>query len=358
MQFSRSTLMATKITRDALESFLHCKTKAQLKLAGQQGSRSDFEELLVASRKEVRQQAIDKILGQHPETEVARDISLTAVALQAGPSFVLDATLEDDLLSLRFDGLKKVDGPSKLGDFHYVPMLFHEGQCVGKPQRLLLELYGLLLSHVQARLPTYGVVFHGQGCKPTKVGLSRDLRKAERFMSEVREMTNVESPPRLILNDHCQVCEFHQRCQQQAMQEDNLSLLRGMGEKEIKGYARKGIFTVSQLSHTFRPRRRPKRAKRAPRPHSFALQALALRERKIYIDGTPTIRESSVHVYIDIEGLPDENFYYLIGVLIVDGTTQQSYSFWADSEQAQGVRSVNRIFQAARRRGMMCGAPS
>ena len=27
----------------------------------------------------------------------------------------------------RFDGLKRVDGPSKLGDFHYVPVLFHEG---------------------------------------------------------------------------------------------------------------------------------------------------------------------------------------------------------------------------------------
>ena len=52
---------------------------------------------------------------------------------------MLDATLEDDLLSLCFDGLKRVDGPSKLGDFHYVPMLFHEGRKVGKEQRLLLE---------------------------------------------------------------------------------------------------------------------------------------------------------------------------------------------------------------------------
>ena len=82
---------------------------------------------------------------------MARDIPLTAAALQAGPSFVLDATLEDDLLSLRFDGLKKVDGPSKLGDFHYVPMLFHEGRKVGKEQRLLLELYGLLLSQSKGK---------------------------------------------------------------------------------------------------------------------------------------------------------------------------------------------------------------
>jgi predicted RecB family nuclease len=151
--------MGSKITREVLESYLHCKTKAHLKLAGQQGIVSDYEALLLARRQEVRQQAIAKILAKHPEAEVARGIPLTVPALQSGPPFVLDATLEDDLLSLGFDGLKRVDGASKLGDFHYVPMLFHEGRKVGKEQRLLLELYGLLLFQVQGRLPDYGVVW-------------------------------------------------------------------------------------------------------------------------------------------------------------------------------------------------------
>src|SRR5271157_3815131 len=127
--------MATKINRQILEAYLNCKTKAHLKLAGQQGIRSDYEALLISTRQEVRQQAIDKIFAPHVESEVARDISLSAAALREGPSFVIDAILEDDLLSLVFDGLKRVDGPSKLGDFHYVPMLFHEGRKVGKEQR-------------------------------------------------------------------------------------------------------------------------------------------------------------------------------------------------------------------------------
>ena len=141
--------MATKITRDVLESYLNCKTKAHLRLAGQQGNVSGYENLLVVNRQEVRQTAIDKVLVKLPEREVVRDISLTADALRAGPSIVLDATLEDGLLSVRFDGLKQVDGPSRLGDFHYVPMLFHEGRKVGKEQRVILEVFGLLLSQVQ-----------------------------------------------------------------------------------------------------------------------------------------------------------------------------------------------------------------
>ena len=60
--------MATKITRQILEAYLNCKTKAHLKLAGQQGIVSDYEALLVANRQAVRRQAIGKILARNPES--------------------------------------------------------------------------------------------------------------------------------------------------------------------------------------------------------------------------------------------------------------------------------------------------
>jgi hypothetical protein len=71
--------------------------------------------------------------------------------------------------------------------------------------------------------------------------------------------------PTLILNAHCRVCEFQQRCTAQAKSEDTISLLRGMSEKEVRKQIRKGIFTATQLSCTFRPRRSSKRAGRAVR---------------------------------------------------------------------------------------------
>src|SRR5258707_13433682 len=98
MRTSGSKVMATKITKDVLESYLHCKTKAHLKLAGHQGSVSDYEALLLSNRQDVRQQAIGKMLSKQPAGEVARDICMNAAALRAGPSFVLNAILEDDLV--------------------------------------------------------------------------------------------------------------------------------------------------------------------------------------------------------------------------------------------------------------------
>ena len=128
--------MCTKITQDVLESFLKCHYKAHLKSKGQIGIVSEFERLLLSSRQAVTRQAIDKILARTPD--VVRDIHLTAACLRKGHTFILNATLNDEMSSLRLDGLKRLTGPSELGGFYYVPMLFYEGHRVRKEQRQLL----------------------------------------------------------------------------------------------------------------------------------------------------------------------------------------------------------------------------
>jgi predicted RecB family nuclease len=327
--------MKAKITREILEAFLNCKFKAHLKLTGQHGTRTDYEELVAELRRNVRQTAISKLLGKNGAGEVAIGIPLTGQALGEGPSFVIDGVLEDDLLSVRFDGLKRVDGPSKLGDFHYVPMLFHDSRKVGKQQRLLLEIHGLLLSRLQGQMPSNGIIWHGKECSMTGVRLNGDLRNTERLLREVKEMVAAESPPKLILNDHCQICEFRQRCHDQAVQEDNISLLRGISEKEIKRFARRGIFTVTQLAHTFRPRRKGKKTCSTEKRDHHALQALAIRDKKVYVLGSPHLPVRRVSIYLDVEGCPDDRFEYVIGVIIAEGDLVRRYSLWANDSSEE-----------------------
>src|SRR5438270_44144 len=141
--------MATKITSDILESYLHCKFKGSLKLAGQQGTKCDFEAMLTKLRAEVRLKAVEAIIVRHPGNQVARNIPVTTAGLKRGPLYILDGTFEDETLALHFDGLKRMEGQSKLGDFHYLPVLFDHGQQVKKEQKLLLEVYGMILSGLQ-----------------------------------------------------------------------------------------------------------------------------------------------------------------------------------------------------------------
>jgi predicted RecB family nuclease len=328
--------MPTKITRDSIESYLNCEFKAHLKLAGHQGTPPDYELLLAEARDRVRRQATDKIVAANPAGQVERDVALTPAVLKRGAAFLLNATLEDDTLCLVFDGLKRVPGPSKLGDFHYLPVLFCEGCRVRKAHRTLLDVYGLLLARLQGRAPATGVVWHGKDCKASRVRLGPDPRKAERLLEDLRRMQGGEAAPRLLLNDHCAACEFRQRCHAQAAQEDNLSLLRGMKAKEVKAYARKGILTVTQLAHTFRPRRKGRRARHKDR-HSFPLQALAIRDRKAYVLGSPSLPDAPVRVYLDLEGKPEEGFVYLLGALVEAGGSVARHSFWADTPEQEAL---------------------
>src|SRR5262249_24985543 len=165
----RGGIMATKITRETIESYLNCKYKRHFKLAKQQGVKSEYEILLAESRDEVKRRATDRILARHQGERVEHDLLLTTAALKRGAAFILNATLEDEHVSLTCDGLQRAPGSSKLGDFHYVPVLFSEGQQVRKQQRAQLDVYGLLISRLQGRASGSGIIWHGQECRSTRV---------------------------------------------------------------------------------------------------------------------------------------------------------------------------------------------
>jgi predicted RecB family nuclease len=94
---------------------------------------------------------------------------------------------------------------------------------------------------------------------------------------------------------------------------DDLSLLSGLRPNELAAAQKKGIFTVTQFSYTFRPSRRGKRIR-----HDWALQALSIREKRTHVLRLPDIPEPTQPMrFFDVEGDPEANSYYLAGVLVV-----------------------------------------
>jgi predicted RecB family nuclease len=324
--------MSKKITKDVLESYLNCKYKAHLKFAGQQGTTSDYETLLTEMRDEVRLAAIDRIVARHQGDEIPRNIPLTTSALKQGAPFILDAILEDDHHSLAFDGLKRVAGASSLGDFHYIPILFHQGTQVRQPVRVMLAVYGLLLAGVQGVEPRHGLVWHGEACASTRITLSP--HKAEQVLRGLREINDGCPLPKLILNDHCRVCAYRTGCLAKATEADSLSLLDRMTPKLVKRFERRGILTVTQLSYLFRPRRR-KVKRRGGKGFKVELQAFAIRTGQTFIQAIPQLTRGRPELFMDVEGLPDEGFSYLLGLIVLDADVASYASFWADSAQAE-----------------------
>ena len=84
--------------------------------------------------------------------------------------------------------------------------------------------------------------------------------------------------------------------------QDSIRLL-GMPPATMAKYYKKGITTIMQLSHLFRPRRRG-RVLSVKGRYLYELKALAIREQKAYVLHKPDIPTSAVSIYLDMEGLP------------------------------------------------------
>ena len=251
--------MDTMITRDILHSYLRCKYKGYLKISGQSGPKSDYETLLRELDAEFKIRATDKIVKKHEGDLILQGLTVTRPLLKQGAPVILDAVMRTDFLSLHVDGLKRVSGSSQLGPFHYVAILFHQGENIREEQKVLIALFSMVLGALQGRQVDQGLIVHGQECKAATVQVNSRLRNAQRIFEEIRRIYNTRTPPKLMLNEHCRVCEFQKSCHIEATNKDDLSLLRGMSEKEIKKHNSKGIFTTTQLSCTFRPRKKATR---------------------------------------------------------------------------------------------------
>ena len=116
---------------------------------------------------------------------------------------------------------------------------------------------------------------------------------------------------------------------------DELSLLSGISEKDRKRLHGNGIFTVTQLSHTFRPRRRRKESKSKQEKHHHSLRALAIRENKIHAVEISDAKLEGTPVFLDVEGVPDRDFYYLIGIRIPAAEGSVQHSFWANDAKEE-----------------------
>jgi len=124
-----------------------------------------------------------------------------------------------------------------------------------------------------------------QQCKAKTIQLANHYKAAQ----EILDGLGGDDAPRLILNDHCPLCEFREQCRAQAIKTDDLSLLGHMTAKKIDHYAQTGTLTVTQLSYTYHARRH-KLVHPKGNPRSLPLHALAIRQKRILVIGKPTFR--------------------------------------------------------------------
>ena len=321
--------MKPTITTETVIAYDQCPRKAFLLLFGtQSGSPHEYVQILAAKQRTNQTRYLEKLAQEQSDV-----VTYQTHGLASKQQMLTAATLKTEGFEAECGLLTKVASHSALGHYSYEPTIFVGTHTISKEQKLALFFTGRVLAELQTKAPAAGQIIDVTG-KAHGISLTESVQTLLPVLEPLNEWVNAASltEPPVILNDHCPLCQFCAACRSKAEQENNLSLLDRMTPKIIRKYERKGIFTVTQLSYTFKPRKRKKRTKNLPPvTHKLELQALAIREKKIYLEELPAITRQPVELFLDIEGIPDQNSYYLFGLLVCEGETSTHHAFWADT---------------------------
>jgi len=159
-------------------------------------------------------------------------------------------------LDSHLQAVEKMPAAGARRTVRFVPYHFHFSNAVTKKEKLLLAFDATLLSELLQCGVSLGKILHGDRHVIVRVQLSSLMKEVRRRVEDVTSLLTNISPLDFSLNRHCPQCEFQLRCRKEAVDRDELTLLSGMTEKQRKRLHERGIFTVTQLSFTFRPRRR------------------------------------------------------------------------------------------------------
>jgi predicted RecB family nuclease len=299
------------ITAEIFAGFLRCELEAYLHTRGVIGADREFANWRHRSRDRYKQAALAVLRSRYSDDQIHVGMPTTAALKQGRWRLIIDGIVEAPTLRACVDAAELARSAQTGPPCYYRPIRFAPANKVDKSDKLLLAFDALAISRITGVVPPTGRI---TGMSMPDPRFRLPSRSARSDWRSPRLPRYEHGPPQPVLNKHCADCEFRSRCRADAVERDDLSLLAGLNRRALKTWNDKGISTVTQLSYAFRPRRYSRRRPSRTAKHDPALKALALRKNQVHVVGTPTWTDIDNPVYFDVEGVPDREFYYLIGL--------------------------------------------
>ncbi len=328
-------------------AFLKCPMKARFLAIAEPPPETYFSELEAGISSAYKSRAILMLRDRGEAAKPATFLQTKDTEdLGAAPRWVNCDTAVYDLSLLQHGSVDRCARKSSAGEL-VVPVLFSPWDKAELSDCLLVCFGALSLSQSTGMPVETGTLVYGDNFRRKTVRISDYAARITRTLRAIGDLLSDGQEPPLILNRHCPVCDFRSRCRGLAIERDDLSLLSGMTPKDRTKALAKGILTISQLSYGYRPRRR-KRTKpdaersaksvdasraRPPVRHDNKLKALAIKKGLIHVVGAPALEFDGVSTFIDVEGMPDKDFFYLVGLRFETEGRSVEHAFWADGPE-------------------------
>lgn len=238
--------------------------------------------------------------------------------------------------------LVKHPGESKFGDWLYFPVSIHLGRRPKPEYKIVAAFYAHLLGQLQGTPPpTPRLILRQQN--HYEVDLVQWLPRLYATVTECIEMlTQSQEPEVFISRQRCNLCHWYDHCYAIAQSQQHLSLVPGVTPSRYQSLLEMGVGTVESLADACCVNMGevigPELANQLQQQAQAIVDHRAIRKSQFRGDIHGLIPTTEFELYFDIEAEPERNLDYLLGVLLVERSTQteQFYPLLAETPEDEG----------------------
>ncbi len=315
-----------KITNQLIHDYINCEYKYYQKVRNISEKKTDYEKIHQKLTKLYSDNFIENSINQNVSEQIKHDLIITN-KIELENSFTVNPTFIFDNYNINMDAME-VKHDAKANEQIITPLFIVPHEKITIVEKLICCFIITLINKGIGYQISYGKLIYGKNHNSIRITCRVYEKETNRLLSRFKNLIETDTEPSFQKIGHCKQCEYKESCLQKLIEKDDLSLLGSLSKKELERRHNKGYFTIYQLSHVFTARKLKTALKK--KCYFIELKALAIREQRVYITNVPIIPNYKAEIYVDFENLPEENFVYLIGVLVKSGSSVKQYSFWAD----------------------------
>jgi len=219
------------ITSYLLEAYLKCPTKCWLRSAGEQVTDSAYVQCTQAQNDSYATAQIRRLLSKTHQSECI--VSPSADQLKAGKWRLSTGVLaQTPHLEACLHAVERLPSAGRGKPAHISAIHFISTNKISKDTKLLLAFDALALSEMLKQEVSLGKIIHGDNHATLNIRTSSLELEVRQHIAKIDALLSSLSPPNLVLIPPCAECEFQTRCRRKALENNDLSLLSGMTEKE------------------------------------------------------------------------------------------------------------------------------
>lgn len=227
------------------------------------------------------------------------------------------------------DLLKKIEGPSKLGDYHYIPLDIKSGKNLKAEYKLQVMFYAELLESIQGVFPKKAVIINSE-----KTELEFQTKKEREEYNLIKEelyktVQGKEQEPAFF--SFCKECEWEPECMTTLQETKDLTLVFKLSRKVKNQLKELGINNLGDLAEASEQRLCEIKGIGTARARRWKIQARSILNKEPIVLKKPKLAQHQTEIFFDIEGETELAIDYLYGCLVKTNNSTVFTAFWADT---------------------------